>query len=118
MINAHSPAQLQPLNKEGELAKEGKKLDLNEELRVSPLCVLQNITSEQLRIPLVSVRRNSPLAVDAAFPFSGHLCLDKEQHLGSVGLCCEDFAVSCGRALSSALCISSFHYCINRDTNI
>jgi hypothetical protein len=39
MINAHSPAQLQPLNKEGELAKEGKKLDLNEELRVSPLCI-------------------------------------------------------------------------------
>lgn len=34
MINAHSPAQLQPLNKEGELKSEGKKLDLNEELRV------------------------------------------------------------------------------------
>ncbi|GAQ85474.1 hypothetical protein KFL_002370080 [Klebsormidium nitens] len=33
MINAHSPAQLQPLNKEGELKSEGKKLDLNEELR-------------------------------------------------------------------------------------
>lgn len=57
MINAHSPAQLQPLNKEGELAKEGKKLDLNEELRVSPLCSLEIITLEQLRISLVSVTR-------------------------------------------------------------